>query len=507
MVATIAQMIAAINPDLYCKNSEEVKKILKEKGFQAAAEKADSQAINYEFNPNGTVKISKSAIESKHRLVYDSSSETLEPVYFWLLDFMNDMIGLEVEKLVDNFTSSPGSGHFSELGQRATVMQQQGSKILGDVNTVLRSVLNLIYDLKEFKIRLQYYDELNSSKKETKEAALLSLKQIWLDKVDVLKGNTSIKGMSLGQAGFQTLLDAFLVAKDEKQAAELDLNDRVKRIVLSRISEFNIWLKQSEEELRKRYQLERIYLKSQVNSLKLYSRWARPYLKAAQDLEQKERNRDAAIVKAFNTIVIELALLGKTKIKVKEAAIAGDLPKDFEKLKLKREYYSCVLVSFIFRGIPQRVCQQAHYVFGGRVEVTFSAYALNKEELAKLDFELDKSDLGEVLKLIQGTTTESLEQLQKEIDYFLKDESPEEKKEKARSSDQSNPFLALIGQYDREKVKEEKPSSEEKQEPVVKKEDYIEKNVLRPFAAENAVNMAFNTFDVYKKSHKMPSWT
>jgi len=165
-------------------------------------------------------EISGKDAESEHKLVYDSPTETLEPIYFFILDLMNDF-GLAPEKLVDNFVSSPGSQHFGEMGQRASIMQQQGSKLLADINTVVRSILNLIYDLREFKIRLQSYEDLKNPSK--KEGALLSLKQIWMDKVDMQKGNSGIKAMALGQAGFNTLIDAFLVAKNEK-----DIDDYVK---------------------------------------------------------------------------------------------------------------------------------------------------------------------------------------------------------------------------------------------------------------------------------------
>ena len=133
---------------------------------------------------------------------------------------MNDF-GLKTEKIIDNFTSSPGSGHFGELGQRATIMQQQGAKILADINAVLRSVLNLIYDLKDFKMRLSQYGGLKSKDKLIRDAAILSLKQIWMDKVDIQKGNSSIKSMALGQAGFITLIDAFLSVADEKKLIKL----------------------------------------------------------------------------------------------------------------------------------------------------------------------------------------------------------------------------------------------------------------------------------------------
>jgi hypothetical protein len=449
----------------------------------------------------------KKGPEATHTLVYDSSSETLEPVYFYILDLMNDF-GLAPQKYVDNFSSTPGSGHFAELGQRATIMQQQAGKILGDANTVLRSILNIIYDLKEFKMRLQEYDGLKSKKKEEQEAAVLSLKQIWMDKVDMAKGNSSIKAMTFGQAGYQTLIDAFLIAKDEKLKGlddkEMDLNDRVKRIVKARIIEFNIWLSQSEKELRKRYELEKTYLKSQVNSLKLYSRWARPYLKAANDLEAKEKGREPALVKTFDTIILELTLLGKSKTDIAGEVLNGNFPKDFAKPKfidnLKRNYYTCILVDFTFRGIPQKISQQSHYTFGGRAEITFKAYALNDDELKKFEEEFSKSETNDVFALIEGTTTESLGQIQEEINEFLEEKTVSEK-----PKDSSNPFFALFGKYEAPSAK---PKDNKAAAPIVVAPDsWIEENHFRKITAENAASKVFDIFDTYKKSHGMASYT
>ena len=478
-MASISQIFGKINPWLYAENSKELLK-----------------KYSYEKIPADEVKPKNLA---EHSLIYDSSSETLEPVYFFILDLMNDF-GLEAEKIVDNFSSTPGSGHFAELGQRATVMQQNATRIFGDINNVLRSVLNITYDLKEFRIRLQTYDDLNS--KDKNESALLSLKQIWMDKVDINKGNSSVKAMAF-QGGFQTLIDAFLVAKDEKDVDKIDLNERVKRILKPRIQEFNIWVKESEKELRRRYGLEKTYLKSQVNSLKLYSRWAKPYLKAAQQLEMKESGREPALVKAFNTLLLELTLLGKLKINIKDAAFEGKIPEDFRKLKTKRDYFSCVLIDFKFRGIPQRASQQAHYVFGGKAEVRFSAYALNSDELEKLDKELEKSDVEDVLRLVEGATTESLEQMQKDIDFFL-----EEKDKTEKPTEGSNPFLALIGAYNKKDKRESEGQKlkTEKEKPV-RRDDWIEKSHLRGLAIENSKETAFNLFDIYKKAHGMPSYT
>lgn len=488
-MASLHQIIGKVNPNLYAENKAELLK-------------------KYQTSDKIPADEVKPKPLSQHKLVYDSSTETLEPVYFFLLDLMNDM-RLSPEKIFDNFSSSPGSGHFGELGQRATIMQQNASRIMGDINNVMRSILNLVYDLKEFKMRIENYLNLKSPKKEVREAALLALKQIWMDRVDINKGNSSIKAMAIG-GGFQTLIDAFLFAQDESlrgpNGQEMDLNDQVKRIVKQRIYEFKLWLSESEKELAKRYEIERKYLKSQVNSVKLYSRWAKPYIRAAQQLEMKDYSRNPALVTTFNTLLLELVLLGKSKLDIKGAVEEGKLPKDFLKLQakgdLKRDYNSCIVVEFNFRGIPQRTSQyQSNYVFGGKVEMTFSSYSLNSDELKLVNQELEKSDVEDALKLMESATTGSLEELQKDIDEFLKEEDKAEK-EKIKPEDNSNPFLALFGYYN-------KPSPKEKQNEemkIAKPDNYLEKTYLREITTNSAKETTFSLFDIYKKAHGMPSY-
>lgn len=432
--------------------------------------------------------------EAEHTLVYDSSSETLEPIYFFITDTMVNF-GLNPEKLIDSFSSTTGSPIFSETGIKASRIQDEAMKIMGSINAVLRSILNLIYDLRDFKTRLESYDLLKSKNKDDAEAARLSLKQIWMDKVDVNKGNSSIKAMALSQMGYQTLIDAFLICKTSEDVDKLDLNDRVKRIVKPRVHEFNIWVDQSEKELRKRYELEKTYLKSQVASLKIYSRWVKPYLKSSQNLEMKDNPRNAYLVNMFNTIILELTLFGKSKLKIKEAAIEGNLPSSFKTMKTKRDYYSCILVDFVFKAIPKQG------TFVGRSEITIRAYSLNDDEIKKLNYELEKSDVGEAFSLIEGATSESIEQLQSDIDYFL-NEQPEKE---SKNQDDVNPFLALFGWYNSPKSK--KNEKKENKNIIVSSDNWIEKEHLRKLTANNSADICFNIFDIYKKAHGMPSYT
>ena len=164
-------------------------------------------------------------VVKEHEIVYDSPTETLEPVYFWILNFANNVFGGDVEKIVDNFASSPGSGHFSEQSQKKTILQEQVMKTLGGINQIIKVIVNIIYDLKDFEIRLKHYEAAKSEDKSKKEAGMLALKQIWMDNVDIKRGVGSVNQLTQGNLQFTTLRDAFMVAKSVKEVDKLDLND------------------------------------------------------------------------------------------------------------------------------------------------------------------------------------------------------------------------------------------------------------------------------------------
>ena len=423
-------------------------------------------------------------------LTYDSPSETLEPVYYWLLDFMQGL-GLDVEKIVDNFTASPGSGYFAELGKRATVMQQQAMDILGKINLIIKSIINLIYDLKQFEIRIELYDKLKNDDKAEQIAALNSLKELWITHVDVKKGRGAIN-MLATQLEFVTIRDAFFAAKSAKDVDKLDLNERVKNILKSRYIEFETWLKQSERELRQRFNIEKTYLKSQVASMKLYTKWMMPYLKAAEQLSMKE-SKSAALVSAFSTMVLELLLMAKKKFS------SEDLPERMRNQKT-REFYSIILVDFSFRGIPRAINQSGHYAFGGRIDVTFKAYTLREDELEQFKKKIETDFMDKTLKLLQDLGDDSLKQLHEDIEHFLEEGKPkeEEKKEKETKEKKTlwTDFMDFFGLGKKKTTKQGEKS---------RPDSYYEK-VLRKVAENQAASLCFKVYDVYKKSHGMASY-
>lgn len=502
-MADIHKLIATISPDVYCDPEvrEKVKAAIKEKGYQEAlkiVEPIKGEMIDLEKTRMSPMeaKALKTPIE-KHKLIYDSMTESLEPLYFWILDFTNKMFK-KVDKINDNFVASPGSGYFSELGQKATAMQEKAMSMLGTVNTVLKSILNIIYDLKEFKIRLELYDDLKSKDKGKKDAAYYSLKQIWMDNVDIKRGNTSIKGL-VAQFDYVTIIDAFMVAEDANSVDKIDLNDRVKRIVKQRVEEFNRWVRESETEMRKRYEIERQYLKSQYNNIQLYSRWITPYLKSANRLEQNIEP-SASLVNTFNTIILELSLLCQSGYDPNDDVDAGNLPASFSKVKT-RKYYSVVAIDLNFRGIPQRVGQG--YSYGGRTEITFTSYALNEQEIEIFKKESEKSNFGDVLSLIEGSTNESIAQIKDDIEMFITEEKEENKKEE--KTDDSNPFSALFSGFGTFFKTEKKEDEKEDLTKGIRKDDAFEK-IIRAQAVIDSSEKCRTLFDTYKKAHMMPAW-
>lgn len=430
-----------------------------------------------------------------HKIVYDSPAEQLEHIYFWILDFLTDS-GHDVEKVVDNFTSSPGGGYFAEIGQRAAKMQEEGMKILGAVNQVIKAIVNLIYDLKEFELRLKQYESARSKDKTEAEAGLLGLKQIWMDKVDINKGRGSINMMSY-ELGFTTLRDAFMKAMSLQEAKSLDLNERVRRILLPRLQEFLDWKDSSEKELKKRYEIEKNYLKSQYNTLKLYTQWALPYLRAASQLSARG-TETADIVNVFNTMLLELTLLAKRELKPDKLVDDKIVPKSFKekesRKQFKRKYYSCMLIDFRFRGIPYQN-PRGGYSYGGKAEITFQSFALNDEELKLFKKEIERSSMEETLKFIKTITEDSIKQILEDIEHFLGKEEPKEEKKK------KNIFSILFGESKKEEKKKETTSAKDI------KEDNFDEKLLRTIAETQAAQSLFLIYDVYKKSHGMNSFT
>ena len=433
--------------------------------------------------------------EKEFNLTYDAFSEGLEPIYFWLLDFLRDSapggLGFDVKKGEENYEASVSSGYFSEIGGKKTQMQQKAAEYLGAINQVIKSIINLIYDLKEFDIRLKHYDDYRSDDKERKSNGRIALKFVWMDQVDVKNGAGSINGLAQN-LNFTTLRSGFLQldGETEEELKKYDMNENVKTIIRKKFDDFFTWLDYSEEEIRNRYTIEKSYLKSQVGTLKLYAKWAKPYLVAAQKLNMKEFNTPD-IVNAFSNMQMDLELFGKKEIKPES------VNPNFKEIKTERKFYAVVRIFLKFRTIPQSVSGQGgrQYVHGGRTDIIIQAFGMDDIDLNILE----SKELYEDMELIDQWVNVSLETLEKELDKFIhdkKEEKKEEKKESKLNHGFDNPFKGVFNEFSgmfsplKELVKP-KP-----------KESILYKETLKEAINSSKLNCDI-LYKVYKKTHGM----
>ncbi len=435
----------------------------------------------------------------EYHIIYDTFSNTLEPVYFWTLDFLRaddpSGLGFEVDKVTEEFEASSGGGFFGELGSKASVMQDRAMKILETVNAVLRTIINLIYDLKEFDMRLQAYDSIKSKDKNTKLEGEYSLRGIWMDQVDVKTGLGSINQLTRGDLNFVTLRDAFMQATSSKDVDRMDLNKRVKTIIKKKFGEYNAWKEASERELRKRHDIEKNYLRAQVDSLKLYTTWARPYLRAAQKLGMKEFKTKAGLpspdmVTTFDSMQMELKLMAKKKIS------PDSVHPSFKKFKFSKDYYMCLEAEFQYRTAPQvvRQGQSQHFAHMGTIDVFFRAYVFDQADLD----DIYAQEVYENMAMVEELTEFSLEKLQADLDEYI---YPEKKKEGEKEEDffvslkkgfkGLGEFGNILGSF--------VPGSEKKAG------SFEEKKVLSE-AQSVAKSRCFTLYDVFKKAHRMMTW-
>jgi len=448
----------------------------------------------------------------QNNMTYDTNTNALEPIYYWIIDFI---ASYKPEKIVDSFTAAPGSSYFADLGQKATRMQEEGMKILGMVNTIIKSVMNIVYDLKNFDQRLKEYKRAKSKNPKEKEAGILALKQIWLNSVDSLRGMGSLNNMAQSpQPGFVLLRSAFMYAdeKGDRDVRHMDLNDMAKRILIPRVQEFYDWVNLSYDELAKRYEIQKSYLKSQVATLKLYSRWVTPYLRAAEQLRMKE-NTEPGLVSVFGAMILELSLLGKRKIDVVSEARAKNLPPYFAKTKVKiRDTWQVLTVDFKFRTYPTQAAPHT-----GKVEISFKAYALNEDELLLFEKLRENDTIKSILQVSEVVSEETLAQLEKDIETYAGEGEKVKPKQKTLFEDL---YKAITGKFvpqtrtQSEKAKKEKAAKEKKEIEDKKKklaeegirEDNYEESVVRKFAEINAAEFAFKAYDIFKKSQRMASF-
>lgn len=472
MAPDVPHLVAAIRPDVFCQPRQRaaVKRLLGEALaagdrnalLQAAAraEPVEPNALPLErlelmnpFDLPGQL----SPVE-EHTLTLDRTDEPLEPIYFNLLDELSAREGWVVEKLVDTVNATPGSGLSADLKRRMMMQQQEVNKVMTQMHRQVRGVLSQWQKWREHKRQLALYDQAKASENHSRQTALSQLRYRWKKE------------------------NGLMVASTEPLAEEEP--------------SFNAWLSSSAVELSQRLELDRQLLANELNLLKLQANWIRPYLQPHQDAR---RPGDPALVTAFNTAVFDVVLLVAPLPDLELAVQAGELPDAVLNPRYRRPW-PIVTVSMRFRVVPERSTRGA-YGFRGRVEITFTSYALNQDELATLRRELQRGEWGEALGLLEQATSTGLENLLKDLDELLA-EKPSEPPQPISVSEDSNPFSALFSCLKLFTSTPPRPQTSASAEPF--RPDKGIERVLRSFALLEARARCLELYEQQKRLRQMP---
>ena len=243
------------------------------------------------------------------------------------------------------------------------------------------------------------------------------------------------------------------------------------------------------------------YLKTQVDALKLYTQWAKPYLRAAQKLGMKEFKTKAGLpspelVAAFNNMVMNLKLLGKKEIKPEGVHPA------YKKVSLENKYFSCLEIEFQYRTLP-KIMGQGQYVQTGLIDVFFRSYVFTDEDLKDIETYEALQDLDLVNNLTEG----SLKRLHDDIDYYLSEKKEEKKIEKKSFSWPLGNMFKGFQSHVNEPMKEAgKGFFETIRPPNFKTNISFLEGQVRKAAQEKSLGNALVIYDVFKKAHRMATW-
>lgn len=447
--------------------------------------------------------------KARYRLVIDSPVAGVEGTYFWIIRELEERppFGLNysgengrIEKIKDVYTAGETSSYWGMTEQRKGVQQDKFQQLMANVGQLLKTLFQLLRELRIIEERLLYYEKSN----EGDRSAEVALKSIWVDMVEGgSKNPVSVLGLS-SQVGFVTLPDLFfsIHPKEEDVDSEVDklseggINRKVREVLGRKLKQYLFWKKQTYKELKQGMEFKLKYMRQHYHVIRLYLNWLRPYLKNVQRLQMQETEKDKDIIAAFETSKIELEILG-IKTKYEAEGEYGKESKDF------KEFFPVVRVQLEYVAMPEIAFQaegQRGAVHRGRTIVTIEAFAAR---VKKDDGKIIQDDLEEYKKKIEGEDMEllaavdaSILALKEDLEYYLIKAGEIKKKEDEKEDESGgsvfSPFKHLFLGF-----------KEIGGIPTLRKKEKS-KNIDEKIAAENIAKFdAYIIYNIYKKTHGM----
>ena len=448
---------------------------------------------------------------TRYYMGIESFHQSIEPYYFWCVNFLGDIGFPVIDKISDIFTAAEHSSFYGAAGQRLGLAQDKVSQYLATIGKMIKDLFQLVRELRWIDERLEVYREAIGEDKEGKPlkdesgnkigpqmGAENALKGMWVDLVDGVVGGQRT-GSNLfvmaQQLQFTALPDLFFRVhpQEVKEVDKLvdaqagEFNIPLRNLLKRKLVQYIAWKNETYKEMiaRRRFTLD--YLRQHYHVIKMYIHWVKPYIKHIERLSgEEDLLKNPRLIAAFESSLIEIELLARHRP-------VGS-----------KQNYACVLLTFEYHTKPSMQYQgDAGYHRGpihvGSTRITWRSYAWDDAKIRNYIAMRTREDM-EILASVDKSLKSAMETLGEDFFKYIeeaesaKEEKPPEK-EKVELKGILEPFTSLgkgmmevFGAFVPELPK--KKGQAEKEEPDI--------------AA--ARRMCWIHYNIFKKAHGLLAW-
>ncbi len=357
MTADIHQLIALINPDIYCEPSSrrEVRRLLEvgQADLSGAYARAVTAVQLKECNVGEAERFSGASLFDlaaqqypceRHQLVVDSLGEAPERVYFTLLRLL-DGRGWKLEKMSDAITASSGSALGLQLEESLIQSQEHAARL---VRAAHETLLRLLRDL-------------------------------------ATVGDMEDDRAPANAVSVESALPSGVVERRDH------LQQMRRSLLISAI-------------------------RSEVEALRTYARWLRPFF-TTDHAKHLRTTGSPDLVNAFNTALSRVELLARNQDLLESEFRDATLSSWLASERVRRAV-PILVIEVMFRTSPEQP-HGGGFQHRGRIEITLTSYALRDDELRLLQAQREREDLRRMVGAVGVMDERTLTELENDLNRLV----------------------------------------------------------------------------------------
>ncbi len=452
---------------------------------------------------------------NRYHASIESWHQSIEPYYYWCLNFLGDIGFPVIDKITDIFTAAEHSSFYGAAGQRLGLAQDKVSQYLATIGKMVKDLFQLVRELRWIDERLEMYreafgeDKAGKKVKEPKRGAELALKGLWVDLVDGVVGGQRTGSnifVMAQQLQFTALPDLFFSvnpeSKPEAKAVDEDeiskaveeqakeFNLQVKNLLKRKLAQYIAWKHATYDEMKTRRKFTLDYLRQHYHVIEMYIAWIKPYIKHIERLTgQEDMLRNPRLVSAFESSMIEIELLARAK------------PEGSSK------NYACILMTFEYHTKPSMQYQgDSGYHRGpihvGTTRITWRGYAWNEKQIDNY-IKMRRREDVELLTSVDASLRTAMDALGTDLMNYLEEAEKGKKAEEGKPEKipmaLMEPFTA-VGKAFADVVK-----SLVSEIPKVRKGKGAKEESESP-PESTARKLCWTHYNIFKKAHGLLAW-